>query len=94
MATDDNSSQSADLKKLEHPQEHWLGVRGYDKITKEYELHESYGKPTKITVEHQRGKTAWDWLQLLIIPLVLGAGAIWFNMKQSQTSLHESQDQQ
>lgn len=26
-----------------------------------------------------RGKTLWDWLELLIIPAVLGIGAIWFD---------------
>ena len=26
-----------------------------------------------------RGKTLWDWLELLIVPAALGAGAIWFN---------------
>ena len=26
-----------------------------------------------------RGKTLWDWLQLLIVPVVLGVGAIWFD---------------
>ncbi len=87
MATDDNSSQSADLKQLEHTQRHWLGVRGYDKITKEYEPNEPYGKLSKITLEHQRGKTAWDWLQLLIIPFIIGAGAIWFNIPERKTSL-------
>jgi uncharacterized protein YjbI with pentapeptide repeats len=90
MATDDKSSQSADLKKLEHPQKHWLGVRGYDKITEEYD-HD--GNLSKVTREHQRGKTAWDWLQLLIIPFVLGAGAIWFNFQQNTTSSQASQVQ-
>ena len=25
-----------------------------------------------------RGETLWDWLELLIVPAVLGAGALWF----------------
>jgi hypothetical protein len=29
-------------------------------------------------------KSAWDWLELLIIPVVLGAGALWFNTKQAR----------
>jgi uncharacterized protein YjbI with pentapeptide repeats len=29
-----------------------------------------------------RGKTLWDWLQLLIIPTVLAAGALWFDQSQ------------
>jgi uncharacterized protein YjbI with pentapeptide repeats len=41
-----------------------------------------------------RGKTLWDWVQLLIIPFVIGAGAIWFNIQQSQISLQASVDQQ
>jgi ABC-type nickel/cobalt efflux system permease component RcnA len=27
-------------------------------------------------------KSAWDWLELLIIPIVLGAGALWFNRQE------------
>jgi hypothetical protein len=26
-------------------------------------------------------KSAWDWLELLIIPIALGAGAFWFNQQ-------------
>ena len=33
------------------------------------------------------GKTIWDWLQLLIIPAVLAAGAIGFSFKQNNTTL-------
>ncbi len=29
------------------------------------------------------GKTGWDWLELLVVPLVLAAGAFWFNSEQS-----------
>lgn len=28
------------------------------------------------------GKTLWDWLQLLIVPLVLALGAFWLNQIQ------------
>lgn len=28
------------------------------------------------------GKTLWDWLQLLIVPLVIAAGGLWFNRQQ------------
>ena len=90
MATEDNSWQVLSPKELTNPPKHLLGVRGYNKMTEEYEPKAPY-KLSKITLEHQRGKTAWDWLQLLIIPLVLGAGAIWFNMQQSQTSLQIAQ---
>jgi uncharacterized protein YjbI with pentapeptide repeats len=29
------------------------------------------------------GKTGWDWLELLVVPLVLAVGAFWFNSEQS-----------
>jgi hypothetical protein len=28
-------------------------------------------------------KTAWDWMELFIVPLVLAAGAFWFNSEQT-----------
>src|SRR5437660_377531 len=31
------------------------------------------------------GKTLWDWLQLLIVPLVLAIGALLFNLANSRT---------
>src|SRR2546421_3181607 len=34
---------------------------------------------TTITEQHQPGKTLWDWLQLLIIPVVLALAAFLFN---------------
>ena len=89
MVTEDKSSQSFDLKKLVSTQRHWFGVRGYVKITEEYDD----DGLSKVTREHQPGRTLWDWVQLLIIPFVIGAGAIWFNMQQSQTSLQVSQAQ-
>jgi hypothetical protein len=33
-------------------------------------------------------KLAWDWLELLIIPLVLSLGALWFN-NQTRKSYQE-----
>ncbi len=35
--------------------------------------------------DFQRGKTLWDWLQLLFIPIVLAAVGTWFSRQQSQT---------
>jgi uncharacterized protein YjbI with pentapeptide repeats len=29
--------------------------------------------------DYHRGKTLWDWLQLLIVPIVLATAALWFN---------------
>ncbi len=28
-------------------------------------------------------KTGWDWMELFIVPLVLAAGAFWFNSEQT-----------
>ncbi len=51
-----------------------------------------YNPPTKDN-SFQRGKTLWDWLQLLIIPLVIAAGTLWFNARQSQTSFQVNEKQ-
>ena len=40
--------------------------------------------------DFQPSKTFWDWLQLLIIPVILAAGALWFNAQQGQMSQHLS----
>jgi len=43
--------------------------------------------------DFQRSKTFWDWLQLLIIPVILAVGALWFNAQQGQMSQHLSDQQ-
>jgi len=68
-----------------------LGVFGYDKETKEYAPN---GQLAKITKEYQPGKTFWDWLQLLIIPLVLAGGGYLFATWQHDTDQHRTLDQQ
>ncbi len=40
----------------------------------------------------QRGKTLWDWLQLLIIPLVLATIAILFNFANSRTEQQSAEN--
>src|SRR6266566_7879794 len=50
----------------------WTGFAGYSPPTPQY----------------QRGKTLWDWLQLLFIPILLAIGGYWFN--QIQKSRDES----
>src|SRR6266566_4807835 len=44
-------------------------------------------EPTTITIieQHQPGKTLWDWMQLLIIPVVLAVAAFLFNMATNRT---------
>ena len=41
-----------------------------------------YAKPTGVD---ERGKTLWDWLDLLIIPAVLAFGALWFNRAERKS---------
>ena len=33
------------------------------------------------------GRTLWDWMDLLIVPSVLGLIALWFNKRQKETEL-------
>ena len=62
----------------------WVGVAHYT------------SPPHSEDTDFQRSKTLWDWLQLLIIPVLLAAGALWFNAQQSQMSqqLSDMQRQQ
>ena len=43
--------------------------------------------------KHQRGKTLWDWLQLLIIPVILAGGGIWFSTQQNDAGLRLNKQQ-
>jgi uncharacterized protein YjbI with pentapeptide repeats len=38
-------------------------------------------------------KTLWDWLELLVVPLVLAIGGFWFSSQQNQISFQASQRQ-
>jgi len=67
---------------------------GYTPRWSKYTGFGEYKSPYSKDQDVQRAKTLWDWVQLLIIPFVIGAGAIWFNMQQSQISLQASVDQQ
>src|SRR6266480_6643291 len=53
----------------------------------------TYIPPTKDS-NFQRSKTLWDWMQLLIIPLVLAVAALLFNLANSRTERHIAQDNQ
>jgi uncharacterized protein YjbI with pentapeptide repeats len=71
----------------------WTGFSGYDKETKEYE-YDPNEKLKKITKEHQPGKTFWDWMQLLLIPLVLAVGGFLFTAYQHNADQQRALDQQ
>src|SRR6266516_3216176 len=55
-----------------------------------------YIPPTKDS-NFQRGKTLWDWLNLLgvlAIPAVVGLGAAWYTTQQGKVSVRENTDNQ
>src|SRR6266487_5615358 len=45
-----------------------------------------------VNVPGLRGKTLWDWLQLLIIPLALAVIALLFNLANSRTERQIAKD--
>jgi hypothetical protein len=61
----------------------WTGFNGgYPKITKKNIMID--GKTADS--EQPPGKTLWDWLQILLIPLMLAIGGFWLNSKLQKTS--------
>jgi len=93
MATEDTSSLTSDQKELNQlPNDQMekisdqLRRRGY-KVTEEY----SITGLSKVSAEPPQRKTVWDWLQLLIIPLLIFFLGIGFTYVQNQTSLQIAQ---
>jgi hypothetical protein len=63
----------------------WTGFNGFNTVST---AHISGGPSAGVTTrteEYQPGKTLWDWLQLLIIPLVLAVAALLFNLATTRT---------
>jgi len=50
--------------------------------------------PHATNITFQREKTLWDWLQLLIIPLVIAIGGYLFNLAVSRTEQRNTTDNQ
>ena len=48
-----------------------------------------FGEYTGPLLKDQRGKTLWDWLGLLVVPLLLGAAALWFNKQEKNRDLRQ-----
>ncbi len=44
--------------------------------------------------DFQRGRTLWDWLQLLIVPAVLALAALWFNRRERESERNIADDRQ
>ena len=94
MATEDTSSPTSDQKELNQlPNDQMekiseqLRRRGYYKVAEEY----SITGLSKVSGEPPQRKTVWDWLQLLIIPLLIFFLGIGFTYVQNQTSLQIAQ---
>ncbi len=63
----------------------WTGFTGgTSKITK---------TPQGTTTEYSPGKNLWDWMQLLIIPLVLAVAVFWLNQMQRGREQRTTQQQ-
>jgi uncharacterized protein YjbI with pentapeptide repeats len=53
-----------------------------------------FGVYTGTLTKDHRGKTLWDWMNLLIVPVLLAAGAILFNRSQRKNEQIRVADQQ
>jgi len=60
----------------------WTGFNGYNKVTIVHILSGANAGTVTRTEEYQPGKTLWDWLQLLIIPVMIAIGGFWLNQLQ------------
>src|SRR5258708_5037219 len=63
----------------------WTGFNGYNKVTIAHTISGTNAGTVIKTEEYQPGKALWDWLQLLIIPLVLAVAALLFNRANTRT---------
>jgi hypothetical protein len=63
----------------------WTGFNGYNKVTIARIITGTNAGTVTRTEAFQPGKTLWDWLQLLIIPLVLAVIALLFNRATTRT---------
>lgn len=68
------------------------GFNGYNKVSKVHTISGPSAGTVTITEEYQPGKTLWDLLQLLIVPVVLAIGGFWLN--QIQKSREEKTTEQ
>jgi Pentapeptide repeats (8 copies) len=70
------------------------GFNGYNKVTIAHTINGTNAGTVIRTEEQQPGKTLWDWLQLLIIPLVLAIIALVFQRANSRTERRIAKDKQ
>ncbi len=55
----------------------WTGLPG-----REVKVTTTTGDDPSTSTEHEKKKTLWDWLDLLIVPTVLAIGGLWFAAQQ------------
>ncbi len=67
-----------------------LGKKTYTETT--WTRTNSYGITETVSEKVEPAKTLWDWLDLLIIPVVLALGALWFNAQNQQTEREIASD--
>ena len=72
----------------------WTGFNGYNKVTIIHTISGTNAGTVTKTEEYQPGKTLWDWLQLLIIPLALAIIAIFFNRAERKNEQRIASDNQ
>src|SRR6266536_3800595 len=72
----------------------WTGFNGYNQVTITRTISGTNAGTVTRTEEYQPRKEVWDWLQLLIIPLVLAVGALLFNLATTRTEQKIASDKQ
>jgi Pentapeptide repeats (8 copies) len=72
----------------------WTGFNGYNKVTIAHTISGTNAGTVTKTEEYQPRKALWDWLQLLIIPLVLAVAALLFNLATTRTEQKIALDKQ
>ncbi len=67
----------------------WTGLRG-----RSFAEWVGLAEFTPPGADYQRGKTLWDWLDLLIVPFFLAIGALLFNRQEKIRELRTAKDHQ
>ena len=49
-----------------------------------HHTHQQGDEEWEVTEEVQTAKTGWDWLSLLMVPLILGLITLWFTIQQRE----------
>ena len=66
----------------------WLILKGYSIAWT------GFGDFVNPNGEFVRGKTLWDWMELFIIPVVLGFGLFWLNLSERNNEREIAKDRQ